>query len=211
MALHDVSIPIHPGMVIYRGNPGVEIELDSAIADGAGANVSKLTMGVHTGTHIDGPRHFFDDGAGADSLPLEAMLGRATVVELPDVGRGPIDAAALEGAAIPAGTKRLLLKTPNSELWASDVFTHDFARLDGSGAEHVLSLGIELIGIDYLSIGDGDAHRALLSAGVVPLEGLDLRRIEPGDYELLCLPIRLLDTDGASARVVLRDLGEAAA
>ncbi len=208
MALHDVSVPVHPGMVIYRGNPGVEIERASSIAGGDGANVSRLTMGVHTGTHIDGALHFFDDGAGADSLPLEAMLGPCAVVELPEVGDGPIDEAALRAAEIPAGTERLILKTPNSELWSREEFTHDFARLDGSGARHLLDLGTRLVGIDYLSIGDQDAHHALLGAGVVALEGLDLRGVAPGGYELLCLPVRLVDTDGASARVVLRDLGE---
>jgi arylformamidase len=206
MALHDVSVPIHPGMPIYHDNPGVEIERASSIPDGATANVSRITMGLHTGTHIDGPLHFFDDGAGADSLPLAAMVGDAVVVELPDIGSGPIDEGALRGAAIPAGTERLILKTPNSELWSRSEFTRDFVRLDGSGAGYVLELGLKLIGIDYLSIGDPDAHRALLGAGVVALEGLDLRGIEPGRYELLCLPIRVVGTDGAPARVLLRDL-----
>lgn len=209
MALHDVSVPIHPGMPIYHDNPGVEIERASSIRDGATANVSRITMGLHTGTHIDGPLHFFDDGAGADSLPLEAMVGDAVVVELPDIGAGPIDEAALRGAGIPAGAERLILKTPNSELWSRSEFTREFVRLDGSGAGYALELGLKLIGIDYLSIGDPDAHRALLGAGVVALEGLDLRGIEPGAYELLCLPIRILDTDGASARVLLRNLGSA--
>ena len=206
MALHDVSIPIRPGMPIYRGNPGLEIERASSLAAGDGANISRLAMGVHTGTHVDGPMHFFGDGAGVDSLPLDAMLGPAIVVELPDIGLGPIDETALRGAEIPEATERLLLKTPNSELWAEDEFTHDFARLDGGGAGYALERGIRLIGIDYLSIGDGDAHRELLGSGVVALEGLDLRGIDPGPYELLCLPIRLLDTDGAPTRVVLRDL-----
>jgi len=193
-------------MVIYRNNPGIEVELASSIAEGAGANISRLTMGVHTGTHIDGPSHFYEGGAGADTLPLEAMIGPALVVELAEVGLGPIDADALAPLAIPVGTERVILKTPNSELWTQTEFTHDFARLDGSGAEALLALGISLVGIDYLSIGDGDAHRALLGAGVVALEGLDLRGIEPGPYELLCLPVRLIDTDGAPARVLLRDL-----
>jgi arylformamidase len=206
MALHDVSVRVHPGMVIYHDNPGVEVERASSIPDGATANVSRVTMGVHTGTHIDGPLHFFDDGTGADSLPLDAMLGTALVVAMPDISTGPIDAAALESVEIPAGTERLLLKTPNSELWASAEFTREFARLNGGGAARLLELGIRLIGIDYLSIGDPDAHRALLGAGVVALEGLDLRGVEPGRYELLCLPLRLIDTDGAPARVVLRDL-----
>lgn len=209
MALYEISVPIHPGMVIYHDNPGVELERTSSISAGAGANVSRLTMGAHTGTHIDGPLHFFEDGAGAESLPLTAMVGPCLVVELPRAGEGPIDEGALRGAAIPDGTERLILKTPNSALWDRAEFTRDFARLDGSGAAYVLELGVRLVGIDYLSIGDRDAHRALLGAGVVALEGLDLRAVEPGPYELICLPIRLLGSDGAPARVLLRDLGDA--
>ncbi len=207
MALHDISVPVREGMPIYHDNPGFEIHLDSRIADGAGVNISKITMGAHTGTHIDGARHFFDDGPGTEALPLDAMCGRCEVVELASVGRGPIGEATLRGAAIPAGTERLLLKTPNSLLWERDEFTHDFARLDGGGATYALEIGLRLIGIDYLSIGDHDAHVALLGAGVVALEGLDLRAVEPGPYELLCLPLRLLGSDGAAARAVLRDLG----
>lgn len=208
MALHDISVPVREGMPIYRGNPGYEIDLDSALADGAGANVSKITMGAHTGTHIDGARHFFDDGPGVEALPLEAMLGPCVVAELPGIGLGPIDQSALSGAVIPAGTERLLLKTPNSKLWEQDGFTHDFARLDGSGAAYALEIGLRLIGIDYLSIGDHDAHLALLGAGVVALEGLDLREIEPGPYELICLPVRFVGSDGAVTRAVLRDIDE---
>jgi arylformamidase len=209
MTLHDVSVPVRPGMPIYHDNPGVEVELASSIAAGATANVTRLTMGVHTGTHIDGPLHFYEDGAGADSLPLSAMIGPALVVELDGIGGGPIDEDALRAASIPAGTERLILKTPNSKLWSRADFTRDFVRLDGSGAAHALELGVRLIGIDYLSIGDPDAHRALLGAGVVALEGLDLREVEPGPYELLCLPMRLIGTDGAPARVLLRDVEEA--
>ena len=133
------------------------------------------------------------------------------MVEIADLGEARSTGRPSSAAAIPAGAERLLLKTPNSELWDRDEFTHDFVRLDGSGAECVLERGIRLIGIDYLSIGDHDAHLALLGAGVVALEGLDLREIEPGPYELLCLPMRLLDTDGAPARVLLRDLDGGAA
>jgi arylformamidase len=204
VALHDVSIPVHPGMVIYRGNPGVEIERAQTIA-GGGANISRLTMGLHTGTHIDGSLHFYDDGRGVDALPFDAMLGRCLVVAIDDPGEA-IDRATLEAAAIPADTERVLLKTPNSRLWDLPEFSHDFVRLDGSGAEFVLERGIGLIGIDYLSIGDHDAHLALLGNGVVALEGLDLREIEAGSYELICLPMKLMDTDGAPARVLLRDI-----
>lgn len=204
MALYDISVPIHPGMVIYEGNPGVEIELASSIERGDAANISKLTMGAHTGTHIDGPVHFLAEG-GVDALPLAAMLGPCHVVVVPDATPGAIDAEMLRRADLPQRSQRVLLKTPNSELWSRDEFTREFARLDRSGAEHLLAAGIRLVGIDYLSIGDPDAHRALLGASVVALEGLDLREIEPGPYELICLPIHLVGTDGAAARVLLRD------
>ncbi len=207
MAIHDVSVPIRPGMPIYRGNPGYSRSLYQAIADGATANVSELDMGAHTGTHVDGPSHFYDGGDGPEVLDLEAMLGPCVVAEIPPRGLDPIDAEALEAAGVPEGTERLLLKTTNSKLWEQDEFTHDFLRLDKSGADWVLDRGIRLIGIDYLSIGDGDAHLALLGKPIVALEGLDLRAIEPGPYELVCLPIKLHDgCDGAPSRVVLRDL-----
>lgn len=205
MAIYDISVPIHPGMVIYRRNPGVEFRRELSIDAGDGANVSELTLGAHTGTHIDGPLHFFNDGDGADSLPLEAMIGRVEVIEIPDPGDA-IGEATLRGLEIPEGTTRLILKTPNSKLWDLDEFTHDFVRLDKSGALHVIEIGLELIGIDYLSIGDHDAHVELLGKGIVALEGLDLRAIEPGSYELICLPLKLVGTDGAPSRVVLRDL-----
>lgn len=208
MAIHDVSVPIRPGMPIYHDNPGFSIELDSAIAEGEVANVSKLTMGAHTGTHIDGPSHFYDGGPGTDSLSLDAMIGPARVVALPDAAPGAITAEMLVAAGVTDPIERLLLKTPNSELWARDEFTRDFARLDGSAAEHLLTLGIRLVGIDYLSIGDPDAHRALLGAGVVALEGLDLRGIDPGPYELICLPLRLIGSDGCPARALIADSAE---
>lgn len=206
MAIHDISVPIHEGMPIYRDNPGFSRVLDSALAAGAGANISRLEMGAHTGTHIDGPSHFYDGGDGTEVLELAAMLGRCEVVELAERGLRPIDAEALREAAIPEGAERVLLKTTNSELWERDSFTHDFIRLDGSGAEFVLEREIRLIGIDYLSIGDADAHHALLAKPIVALEGLDLRGVNPGSYELLCLPLRLIGSDGAPTRVVLRDI-----
>lgn len=208
MAVHDVSVPIREGMPIYHDNPGYSHELDSAIADGATANVTRLELGAHTGTHVDGPSHFYDGAAGTEALDVTAMIGPCVVVEIADRGLEPIDRAALEAAAIPEGAERVLLKTTNSQLWERDEFTHDFIRLDGSGAELVLERGVRLIGIDYLSIGDGDAHRALLGEPIVALEGLDLRAIDPGPYTLLCLPLRLIGTDGAPARALLADPDE---
>lgn len=210
MALHDASVPVREGMPIYHDNPGYSKHLHSAIAAGATANVTALEMGAHTGTHVDGPSHFHDGAAGTEALDLTAMVGPCVVVELADRGLDPIDRAALEAAGIPDGAERVLLKTTNSKLWERDEFTHDFIRLDGSGAAWVLERGIRLIGIDYLSIGDVDAHRALLGEPIVALEGLDLRAIEPGPYTLLCLPLHLIGTDGAPSRVLLADPDEPA-
>jgi RpiB/LacA/LacB family sugar-phosphate isomerase len=198
----DISVLIRPGMPVYDGNPEVHLELDSSIAEGAHANVSRLELGVHTGTHVDAPVHFIEGAAGTESLALEPLLGPATVVDATSL-QGDIDAASLETLDLPEDMSRLLLKTPNSELWGRDSFTRDFIRLTGSGARFLIDRGVRLVGIDYLSIGDEDAHRDLLGAGVTALEGLDLRGVEPGHYELVCLPLRVEGSDGAPARAIL--------
>jgi RpiB/LacA/LacB family sugar-phosphate isomerase len=199
--VHDISVPIHAGMHIYRGNPEFRLERHTSIASGAHANVSRLELGVHSGTHVDGPLHFIDGAAGTESLPLEALVGPVEVVDATAV-HGALDREALEGLSLPE-TPRILLKTTNSALWDRPEFSHDFIRLSGSGARFLIERGVELIGIDYLSIGDEEAHQDLLSSGVVAVEGLDLRDVEPGRYELICLPIRLEGSDGAPARAVL--------
>jgi arylformamidase len=205
VALIDISVPIRERMPVYDGNPGVRLERVLSIADGESANVSRLELGLHTGTHIDAPLHFFEGGAGAETLPLEPLVGRAYVADGSALA-GPIDGTALEACRIPADAERVLLKTPNSSLWARDEFTRDFIRLDGGGARWVVDHGLRLIGIDYLSIGDEAAHRTLLGAGVVALEGLDLRAVDPGWYELICLPLEIVGGDGAPARALLRTL-----
>jgi RpiB/LacA/LacB family sugar-phosphate isomerase len=200
--VHDISVPIRPEMHIYRGNPGVRLERHESIADGAHANVSHLELGVHTGTHVDGALHFIEGAAGTEALSLETLVGRAEVVEATGI-EGQLDAAALASLALP-DAERVLLKTKNSRLWEQPEFTHDFIRLTGSGARFLIERGVRLIGIDYLSIGDEEAHRELLGADVVAIEGLNLSGVEPGPYELLCLPLRLEGSDGAPARVILR-------
>jgi arylformamidase len=200
--VHDISVPIRPGMVIYDGNPGVNLERASDIEAGARSNISRLDLGVHTGTHVDAPLHFSSSGAGTESLALEPLIGPAVVVDATAVV-GKLDRAALEPLAIPAGTERVLLKTTNGRLWDRDVFSRDFIRLTGDGAQFLVDRDVRVVGIDFLSIGDGDAHRVLLDAGVIPIEGLDLRRVEPGTYEFVCLPLRLVGSDGAPARAVL--------
>ena len=195
MRILDISVPIRPGMITYPGDPTVTLERVSAIADGALANLSRLDLGVHTGTHVYAPVHFLDGTATADEIPLDALVGRVHVI-----AAEALTASELRRLELP---DRVIFKTSNSELWARSDFSEDFLSLDGSAAQVLLERGVRLVGIDYLSIGDEDAHRALLAAGVVTIEGLDLRGVEPGEYELVCAPLKLAGSDGAPARVFL--------
>jgi arylformamidase len=199
--IHDISVPVHPQMHVYRGNPGVSLARHESIADGAHANVSRLELGVHSGTHVDGALHFIDGASGTEALPLETMVGPAVVVDATAIDTD-LDEASLRSLEF-GDAERILFKTKNSELWKLPEFTHEFIRLTGSGALYLIGRGVQLVGIDYLSIGDVDAHRELLGAGVVAVEGLDLRGVEPGVYQLICLPIRLEGSDGAPSRVIL--------
>jgi arylformamidase len=196
----DVSVPVRPGMVVWPGDPAVRMELASAIADGAEANVTRLELGSHTGTHVDAPLHFFDGEAGAEALMLDALVGPCVVVDA-RAARGELGPEALDGVA--GGVERVLFKTTNSELWARDGVADEFVLLGEEAAREVVRRRIRLVGIDYLSIGGNDAHRTLLRAGVVPLESIDLRGVEPGVYSLVCLPLRLVGADGAPARTIL--------
>jgi arylformamidase len=202
MELLDITVPIREGMVTYPGDPTVKLERVSAIAEGAVANLSRLDFGVHSGTHIDAPVHFADGAPAAESLPLDVLVGPAAVVDATAV-EGMLDRAALESLDLPADETRLLFKTRNSRLWESSDFAEDFVHLTGDGADLLVERGVRLVGLDYLSVGDPDAHRALLGAGVVAVEGLDLREAEPGPYDLLCLPLKIVGSDGAPARAVL--------
>jgi arylformamidase len=201
--LHDISVPIRAGMHVYDGNPGFRLELVSSIAAGASANVSRLDLGVHNGTHVDAPAHFIDGGPATESLDLETLIGPAYVADATAVS-GDLDAEALGSVQFPSDITRILYKTSNSRLWSRDKFSRDFVRLTGSGARFLIERGIRLVGIDYLSIGDAEAHQELLSARVIALEGLDLGEVAPGKYELICLPLRLEGSDGAPARAILR-------
>jgi arylformamidase len=194
----DISVPVRPGMITYPGDPIVSLERVMSIADGAVCNLSRLAFGVHSGTHVDAPVHFIDGAPAADSLPLDVLIGPARVVDLTHAER--LDASVLAGIQL---GERTLLKTKNSELWARDSFSEDHLGLTESGANALVAAGVRLVGIDYLTIGDEDAHRALLGAGVVALESLDLRGVDPGEYELICAPLKLVDSDGAPARALL--------
>lgn len=204
--LLDVSVPLTSRLPAYPGNPSFELQPVKRIADGGSSNVSKLVMGTHTGTHVDAPRHFFDDGAAVDALPLDLLLGRARVVEVSR--RGGIGAEELTAAGLREDI-RVLLKTSNSALWNSDTFHQEYTYLTDAGARYLVEQGVKVVGIDYLSIeqfkkAGAPAHRTLLSEGVVIIEGLNLAEADAGMYEMYCLPLRVEGGDGAPARVILK-------
>jgi arylformamidase len=207
--LIDVSLAIGPDLLVWPGNPRVVITPTSRISRGDSSNVSEVRLGSHSGTHIDPPYHFLDDGATAEDLPLDAMMGETAVVDLRGIA-GPIGPVELAGLSLSGDVTRLLLRTDNSALWATDPrsFPDGYVCLSPDGARWVVDNGIRLIGIDFLSIEVRGApghptHRTLLEAGVVILEGLDLSDVEPGAYTLVCFPLKIAGGDGAPTRAVL--------
>jgi arylformamidase len=204
--IYDISVPIRSGGVIYPGNPETDITLQQAVAKGAGANVSMIRFGSHTGTHADAARHFFDDGQSVDQIPLDRLIGPALLLSFSDSLRS-VGAADLQGHDL-KGHTRILLRTRNSALLSKKEFSADYTFLAPDGAEYLVDKGVELVGIDYLSIeqfhsGHHRTHRTLLAKSVVILEGLDLSAPAPGEYQLICLPLRIEGCDGAPARAVL--------
>jgi arylformamidase len=207
----DVSVTLGTGMVTWPGDPTVRFSHASSIERGDPATVSLLEMGAHTGTHIDAPAHFVRDGLGIDTMPVDAAIGPAKVIAISD--RESIKVEELEGLAIGIG-ERILFKTYNSEhCWDADGFVEDFVYLSAPAAQYLVERQIRLVGIDYLSVGgfqaDGvETHRALLSAGIWVIEGLDLKQVRPGPVELVCLPLKIAGGDGAPARALVRQLGD---
>jgi len=205
--LVDVSVLLAPGLATYPGNPEYDITPVRRIADGDSSNSSRLVMGTHTGTHVDAPKHFFDDKPGVDALPLELLVGRARVIDLPH--RGGITERHLADAGLREDI-RVLLRTPNSALWNShDGFHTDYTYVTEEAARFLVEQGVKVVGVDYLSVEQfkkpgAPAHHALLGAGVIIIEGLNLSEVEAGQYEMYCLPLRLAGADGAPARVVLK-------
>jgi arylformamidase len=203
----DVTVPLRHHMVHWPKDPPVEISLEASMDAGDAANLTKIAMSAHTGTHMDAPKHFVRDGAGIDQMPLEAVMGPARVIEIrADI----IDVASLEPHEIQRG-ERLLFKTRNSSLcWSRfSCFLKDFVHVNEAAAKYLVSCGAQTVGVDYLSVGgyrrDGvETHQALLRAGVWVIEGLDLSAVQPGSYELLCLPLKIEGADGAPARALLR-------
>jgi arylformamidase len=204
--IYDISVPIRSGGLVYPGNPEIDISLQQAVAKGASANVSTIRFGSHTGTHADAARHFFDDGQPVDKIPLERLIGPALLVSFGDAVLS-VGAAELREHDV-KGHKRILIRTRNSALLSQKEFVKDYTYLAPDGAQYLVDLGVELVGIDYLSIeqfhsGHHRTHRTLLGQAVVIVEGLDLSAPPPGEYQFICLPLRIEGCDGAPARAVL--------
>ncbi len=207
MQIHDITFALKPGIPCWPGEQDPLFTPIKEMVKGDAANVTLMSIATHTGTHVDAQSHFLSGGSTVDTMPLESLIGKASVVEIEQEGH--ISAATLKEAGIPPGTERLLLKTGNSELCNNPEFNENYSALTVDAAKWLVDHDIRLVGIDYLSIEPFDCppehptHTALLKAGVVIIEGLDLRAINPGEYTVICLPLKALGLDGAPARVVL--------
>jgi arylformamidase len=212
MTIYDISVPVAPGETpTYPGDPDIEVGAWTSISRGDPANVTVLHFGAHTGTHVDAPAHFIEGAPELTSLSLEALLGEARVIEI------PADAPAVEeshvGEAALRGATRVLFKTRNSAFWENPRgrFREDFTYITPEAARALVGAGVRLVGFDYLSVDkfdslDFETHLTLLAGGVIILEGLDLRAVGAGTYELICLPLKIAagSGDGAPSRAVLR-------
>lgn len=211
MEIYDISVPISAELPAWPGDPQVEIAPVARLERGDGANVSRVTLSTHSGTHIDVPRHYDDRGIPVDQLPLDLLVGEALVVDLRNVR----EIGRRELARYPIrGVERVLLKTDNSLLWDRAGFCEEYAHLTEEGAGYLLEAGVRLVGIDYLSVerfgSGGEIHRLLLANGVIILEGVKLDGVAEGRYELLALPLKIRGGDGAPARALLCRRGEPA-
>ena len=213
MRIYDVSVPLSANTPTYPGDPGIEIKQWLRLVNGDAANVSLMNFGLHSGTHVDAPAHFIEGGAKVDALPLESLVGEAEVVAVAD-NIAVIDESFV-AANCASGSQRILFKTRNSAFWddTKQGFREDYVSIDPAAARWLVESGIKLVGIDYLSVekfksDSFETHLAFLSRGVVIVEGLDLREVPGGRYELICLPLKVAggSGDGAPARVILRTL-----
>ncbi len=206
--VYDVTVPLAPGLPVYPGDPPFEIEPVQRLGS-APFSLSRMSLATHTGTHVDAPAHFLPGGATIDSLPLEILIGKARVVEI--LARERIERTDLEPQDL-RDDLRILLKTRMSGQMLKPGFQEDHLYLSGDAAAYLAQAGLKLVGFDYLSVDrygvpDYPAHHALLEAGVVIVEALDLSEVEPGEYDMTCLPLRVAGGDGAPARVILRSRG----
>lgn len=211
MKIYDITVAISESVPVYAGDPTVKVDAPKSFAAGDGVNVSHLCLGLHTATHVDAPNHFIEGTRRVDELDLDKLIGKCRVVELDE----SVQAIGPEHFGNIQGVERILFKSRNSAFWNEPEkgFRTDFAYLSLEGARAVVAAGGKLVGIDYLSIEefgskDHAVHITLLEKEVVILEGIDLREVPPGDYELVCLPLKYKGGtgDGAPARTILREL-----
>lgn len=208
MKIYDVSITISDKLPVWPGDPAVSIKQRLSIEKGNSYNISELSLSTHTGTHIDAPYHFEQNGLKVDELPLDVLIGRARVFAFAS-GGDRIDLPDVKALNL-SGVERVIFKTINSRYWGFPDFKKDFVYITPMAAQFLVDCGIRLVGIDYLSVEQygsvaADVHHILLRNGVIIIEGLDLRAVEPGDYELIALPLKIKDGDGSPARVILRE------
>jgi arylformamidase len=205
MRVIDISIPLNERTPTYPGDPLFERASAKSRRKGDAAEVSLLTLGSHAGTHVDVPHHFIEGGADLSAVGLEAFVGPCRVVEA--TARRRLEGADMAAAA-PAPGERILFKTDNSALWGREGFARDYAYLTGEAAEALAASGVVLVGWDYLSVEEfgaegAPAHEALLAAGVLILEGLNLSGVRAGEYFLAALPLAVAGGDGSPVRAVL--------
>jgi len=213
MRIYDISIPISPSMAVWPGDPPVKISQLSSIKQGDDSNTSQLSLCVHTGTHIDAPKHFLQGSESIDKLPLEKLMGEVLVMQLMN------DVDVIDDKSLKSHPKlddllhcsKVLFKTRNSQNWENNQnkFTDKYVGLNTSAAAFLAELNLDLIGVDYLSIATYDdsekPHKILLNKEIVLLEGINLHDVHPGIYNLFCLPLPIVDCDGAPARVILTE------
>jgi arylformamidase len=208
MTIYDISLSISPNLPTWPGDPGLKLEQYASMDKGDHYNATQISSSVHLGTHVDAPRHFLNDGSAVEQLPLEVLTGPCYVTQLPD-GIEAITAEVLDRTEITSEMKRVLFGTSNSHYWAKgeSKFQTDFVAITEDGAEWLVERGVQLVGVDYLSVAPYNdsipTHAALLKAGVVIVEGLNLSNIMRGFYDLYCLPLKITGSDGAPARAIL--------
>jgi arylformamidase len=205
----DISLPLRNGMVNWPGDAPFELTSTLQIVNGGPCNLSQISTTTHIGTHMDAPRHYLAGAAGIESMPITAAIGRARVIEIHDAEIIRTSELALHKLA---KGERVLFKTRNSsQAWKSDEFQKVYVHIHPEAARYLVECGVQTIGVDYLSVGGfessgAETHRILLEAGIWIIEGLQLEHVEPGEYELVCLPLKIVGGDGAPARAVLRKL-----
>ncbi|MEW6382258.1 MAG: cyclase family protein [bacterium] len=211
--IYDITMPLFPGQLVWPGDPEIEIAPLLSISSGDPANISLLKFGTHTGTHIDAPRHMLADGPGVDQIEPEKLIGPVQVLDITSSEENLILPEAIRRAGFCRTIPRVLFKTGNSQIADDQKFHRTFVSLARESAEWLVQEGVFLIGIDYLSIEAADTsdyglHRILLSRQVVLVEGLILNSVPAGIYELICAPLKIVQGDGAPARVFLKTLSK---